>query len=71
MIFFEAVFFFASAFEQCFLCSLFSLHRLFCAVYTVLLARHNVLIIENDECSHLGKTIDALIIGNNLRQVTD
>ena len=41
----------------------------FCTVYTVLLARHNALIIESfkkhDLCSHLGKTIDTLIIDDN------
>ena len=50
--FFCAVFFFASAF----------------AVYTVPL--YNALIIEvfskTDQCSHFGKAIDTLIIGDNL-----
>ena len=41
----------------------FSLRRLLHSVYTVPLARHNVQMC--DHCSHLGKTIDALINGDN------
>ena len=51
-----------------FLCKDFFLRGLFlgvgfCSVYTVPLARHNVR--KHDQCSHLGKTIDALIIDDS------
>ena len=41
----------------------FSLRRLLHGVYTVPPARQNVR--NGDQCSHFGKTIDALIIGDN------
>ena len=52
--------------NQIFFAQSLSLHRL-CTVYTVPL--HNALIIEvfskTDQCSHLGKAIDTLIIGDS------
>ena len=39
----------------------FSLRRLLHGVYTVPLAR----VLNVDQCSHLGETIDVLIIGDN------
>ena len=51
-LFFCAVIFFASAFAPC--------------IYGTAGARHNVRSLKKgDQCSHLGKTIDALIIGDN------
>ena len=64
--FFERNPYFFFLFVSFFFAQSFSLRRLLHGVYTVPLARHNVRSLKKgDQCSHLGKTIDALIIGDN------